>query len=748
MKTTDSAAAMGESAVSASAATIARPRSNGQATTARPRDTAAGTSVRIDAPHHTTPAAPCVPVDVTRQAVDALVASNVTADPYAALRRPLQLTEEQLLTAAYPLMFRSRRMEERLVDLFRRGQVKGTVTISKGAEATAVGAWLPFRPGVDVMSILHRDFGGHVSQCQTLYKIVCQYMANAESPTRGLEGNVHHGDAAKRRFPMISHLGNMLAPVVGGTWQARRNGEDAFGIAAIGDGATSAGDFHESLNIASVHKVPVIFLVENNHYSFSTPTELQYNCERLSDRAVGYGMRGVTIDGLDVWNVYRTITDALSLMARDPQPMIIECMNFRMLGHAVYDKGDYVPQEWRDHMASRDPVPATRQRLMAQDLASDTEITQWEDAIRDEIETAISAAAKVGRPKPTGPKQPTYAPAKVRKVEPFAAKNVKNGAAVNHALAYLLGRDERASLIGLDIGPYGSAFKTCKGLSEKFGADRVLDFPLAESASIGFCLGASQTGGRPIYEFQFGDFSTEACTQIGLNAGTWFFRAHQAAPMLMRLPVGGGLTMGAFHSGEFEGLWSRFPGIKVLYPATAQETFEALVAGFYDENPVLVCEHKLYYWSKQSDIDFDGDLQSVLRARQYRHGDRATVVAVGGISHEVLAAVDRLNADAGDDSSSRGFDVFNPFVLHPLKLDGIAESVRRTGRLLVVQESNPSQGMGDRIVAELTQQCFAALKEAPRLISAVDQPVPFAEEYERLHRPTAESIAAELTTWT
>jgi len=685
---------------------------------------------------------------VVREPIDRLVAAAAGADPYAALRFPRRLSEVELLAAAYPLMYRARRMEERLVELFRQGHVKGTVTISHGAEATAVGAWLPIRPGLDVVSLLHRDFGGHLAQCQTLHNILCQYMANAQSPTLGLEGNVHHGDAARRRFPMMSHLGNMLALVVGGAWQARRNGDAAFGIAPIGDGGSSCGDFHESLNIASVQKVPVIFLVENNRYSFSTPTEFQYHCERLSDRAVGYGIRGVTIDGLDVWEVYRTVSDALAAMAESPQPTIIECMNFRMQGHAVYDKGEYVPEKWRRHMQEHDPVPATRQRLIAADIARDAEIAGWERDINEQIEAAIAAALKIGRPKPVAARQPTYAPAKVRKVEPFAAKHVKNGAAVNLALAYLLGRDPRATLIGLDIGKYGSAFKTCKGLIEKFGPDRVVDFPLAESATIGFCLGASQVGGRPIYEFQFADFSTEACTQIGLNAGTWFFRAHQAAPLLLRLPCGGGLTMGAFHSGEFEGLWSRFPGLKVFYPATAQETFEALLAGFYDENPVLVCEHKLYYWSKSGDIDFDGDLQSILEPRQYRHGPRGTVVAVGAFAHEVLAAVDHASGAASEPAGAEGFDVFNPFVLHPLKLDGILASVRRTGRLLVVQESNPSQGLGDRIVGEITRECFASLKEAPRLISAADQPVPFAEEYERLHRPSAERISEVLSSWT
>src|SRR5271166_1893115 len=196
-------------------------------------------------------------------------------------------------------MFHSRCLEDRLLELFQKGYVKGTVTSSAGNEATAIGMSLPFRPGRDVLSLLHRDFVAHLVQGANPYRLVCQYMANADSPTHGREGNCHHGDTAMRRFPMISHLGKMLSVVVGGTWAARRNGEQAFGLAVIGDGGTSTGEFHESLNIASVHKVPVLFLIENNHYAFSTPTNVQYKCRRLSDRAAGYGIKGRSINGLD-----------------------------------------------------------------------------------------------------------------------------------------------------------------------------------------------------------------------------------------------------------------------------------------------------------------------------------------------------------------------------------------------------------------------------------------------------------------
>ena len=172
-------------------------------------------------------------------------------------------------------------MDERLFELFQKGYAKGTVTTGFGNEATAVGMTLPLRPGRDVVSLLHRDTGGHLLLGASPYQIFCQFMANADSPTYAREGNAHYGDAATRRLPMISHLGKMPSLVVGGIWAARRQGEDVFGLAIVGDGGSSTGEIHESLNLAAVQKVPVLFLIENNGYSFSTPTSFQYACARL-----------------------------------------------------------------------------------------------------------------------------------------------------------------------------------------------------------------------------------------------------------------------------------------------------------------------------------------------------------------------------------------------------------------------------------------------------------------------------------
>ena len=656
-------------------------------------------------------------------------------------------------------MLLSRRIEQRLLELFQKGYVKGTVTFSTGNEATAVGMSMPLRPGHDVLSLLHRDLGAHLLLGCSPYQLLCQYLANADSPTHAREGNVHHGDAASRRFPMMSHLGKMLSVVVGGTWAARRNGEQVFGLAVIGDGGSSTGEFHESLNIASVHKVPVLFVIENNHYAFSTPTSVQYNCRRLSDRAAGYGISGRTIDGTDPWAVYSTVCEAIDAMEESSSPVLLECETLRLCGHAAYDKGLYVPAELMEQWRKDDPLPRARQRLAEVCGLSETSIAGIEEAVETEVRDAVARALAVGAPRPPqqwrvhaeaalspgsagapADREPAIESSPSRgplpRLKPLRANAVKNGDAVNMALDYLLANRPTAFLAGMDVGAYGSAFKTCKGLVERYGAHRVIDMPLAESSILGFALGASQTGAEPIIEFQFADFSTEAVTQLGLNAGTWYFRTGCAAPMLVRLPCGGGLTVGAFHSGEFEGLWSRFPGLKLIYPATPQETYEALLAGFYDPNPCLVFEHKLLYWSRSGDIDFDGDLQAVWRPRRYTEGTDLTLVALGAMVHPSLAAAAQ---------SGCSVEVWNPLVLQPLDVGPIAESLKKTGRLLVVQESGETQGLGDRLISLLARECFSSLKAAPELISTPDVPMPFAPELETACRPSQEKIRKTIT---
>lgn len=658
--------------------------------------------------------------------------------PTEALPRfPRKLSCEEFLPLAYYYCYLSRALDTTIGELFRKGYVKGTVTQGTGNEGTAVPLGLLFRPGFDVLSLLHRDTIVHLMQGVPLHTLLCQFMANAQSPTHGREGNVHHGNAAQRRFPMISHLGNMLAPAVGGVYAARTRGEECLGLAVIGDGGASTGDFHESLNIASVRKVPVLFLIENNEYAFSTPTSLQYRCTNLSDRHLGYGIEGKTVDGTDPWEVYTAACDALEYLQGESLPYLLETRTLRLNGHAVYDQAQYVTDRERALWRERDPLPRCLRAWKERCGADDHAVQEVEAQIDALIDKAVKTALAVARPSVQDHPLNVFAPAAApTRLPPASASDLRCFSAVTLALRYLLENNADCFILGQDIGPYGSAFKTCKGLYELFGPQRILDMPIAESATVGFALGASQIGARPVMEFQFADFSTEAVTQLGLNCGTWFFRSGSPAPVVLRLPCGGGITLGAFHSGEFEGLWSRFPGLKLLYPSTPQEFFEALIAAFYDPNPCLVFENKSLYTSVKGDVDFDGNGERLWRSRRVEEGDQVTVIALGAMIEL---------ARQGARSAGVSIDLWNPFTLCPLDLDPLEASLRRTGRLMVVQESGATAGFGDRFVSLLTRAAFGSLTTAPILVSAPDVPVPFAPELELHYRPAAATIARALS---
>jgi 2-oxoisovalerate dehydrogenase E1 component len=410
-------------------------------------------------------------------------------------------------------------------------------------------------------------------------------------------------------------------------------------------------------------------------------------------------------------------------------------MTLRLTGHAAYDNAEYVSEEERKQWLPREPLPKVRRKLSEISGFSENDIVSMEHEIGSEVERAVRDALAVGRPDPSTQRWDVYAAAPARQCKPFSAKNVKNVMAVNMALETILAENPRAFLLGQDIGVYGSAFKTCKGLLEKFGRDRVIDMPICESATIGFALGATQAEGLPIIEFQFADFGTEAVTSLGLNSATWYFRTGRGAPILVRMPCGGGITLGAFHSGEFDGLWTRFPGLKILYPTTPQETFEALVAGFYDPNPCIVLEHKRLYVGSGGDIEFDGNLERIWKARRYTEGNELTLVATGGAVLSALKAIEK---------SRHSVEVWNPFVLQPLELGPIIESVNRTGRLLVVQESGRTAGLADKIVSIICRECFAKLTSQPRVIAAPDMPVPFAPELETFYIPNSDTIHAHI----
>ena len=663
--------------------------------------------------------------------------------------RTLQATEfdhapADALLRIYAWMQLARHTDNRILDLFRQGLIRGTVAGGQGNESLVVPLALLADKAIDVVSFSHRDLGGHLIWSGHLCDHLNQYFANAASPTQAREGNVHHGDPARRSLPMISHLGAMLSCVAGATDSQRRLGHPAVGFTFFGDGASSTGDVHETLNLASLLALPIVFVVENNGYAYSTPTSEQFAAgSELWRRAAGYGMEGVRLDCRDVEHVVRTVAAAIAKVRATSRPVLIEAHTLRLRGHAAYDTGDYLRPGESEEFLARDALPRLRRQLTG--TAGTARLDALDAELNAFVEACIQVSLATPRPNPAGLAADLYAPPSPPlpwRPEPAAPAQLNLAQALNLGLRKVLTERPESLLLGQDIATYGGAFKVTEGLLKDFGRPRVFNTPLAESACTGYAIGLAVNGHRPIEEFQFADFATEATTQIALNAATLHFRSGAACPLVLRLPCGGGLTFGSFHSQELEAFFLAMPGLKALYPSTPQDAFNALLAAYEDNNPVLLFEHKALYRRGRSAVVWDPGYREVWQPRLLRSGDFATLVTYGEMVHLAGEACAYFAAEY-----ETTFDLFDLRALAPLHLDAIRASLARTGRLIVLHEGRRTHGFGAELVAQLTETQFAALRAAPLRIASLDLPVPFAPELEQAFRPTREKIIEAISNW-
>lgn len=656
----------------------------------------------------------------------------------------LETDRTAALLRIYGWMHLARTADNRILELFRQGLIRGTVTGGQGNEGLIIPLALLADKAIDVVSFTHRDLGGHLIWSGHLAEHLNQYFANADSPTKAREGNIHHGDPANRSLPMISHLGIMLSNVAGAADSQRRLGRSAVGFAFFGDGGSSTGDIHETMNLASLLSLPVVFVIENNGYAYSTPISEQFAPgTELWRRAAGYGIEGLVVDATDVESCARTLAATIEKVRSTSRPMLIEARTLRLRGHAAYDTCDYLRPGESDGFLARDPLPPFRAKAVA--AAGAPRVEAIEAELNAYLEACVKIALSTPRPSPAGMEADVYAPigAPVSwQATPAEPAQLNLAQAINLGLRKILTERPESLVLGQDIGTYGGAFKVTEGLLKDFGRPRVFNTPLAESACTGYAIGLALNGHRPIEEFQFADFATEATTQITLNAATMHFRSGAACPLVFRLPCGGGLTFGSFHSQELESFFLAMPGLKAIYPSTPQDAFNALLAAYEDNNPVLLFEHKALYRRGRSAVGWDPNYRDVWQPKKLADGDYATFVTYGEMVH---LAVDAAGYFA--EEYDVHFDLFDLRALSPLKLDAIEASLARTGRLVVLHEGRRTHGFGAELVARLTESHFGQLKAAPLRIASLDLPVPFAPELEHEFRPTKEKIIDRIAAW-
>ncbi len=676
----------------------------------------------------------------------------------------------------YAFMKLARDLDARFESLLLTGRISKWYS-EIGHEGVTVPAGLALEAG-DVLCSLHRDLGAilacYLDPARTfpdlgfgepdgrrpdpdavLYRLACQLLGKGEGFSQGVERSFHYGWLAPEHgifhAGMISHLGAMI-PVAAGCALARRlAGTDRVAITFIGEGGTSTGDFHEGLNMAAVWKLPLVLVVENNRYAFSTPAYMQFAAERLSDRGPGYGVAAVNVDGNDPDAMAAAYARAFARAREGWGPTLIEAMIGRMRGHSEGDDSlKVVPSEEHRRYVAEDPVPGYARQLEAAGLLDAERRAGIDARIAELVERALDGALAAHEPARETAWRPALAPAP--ELPPPPPPPVPSGRpgdrtsyvdAIHQALVEEMERDPQVILMGQDIGRFEGAFRVTRGLWQRW-PERVLDTPIAESGALGIAAGAALLGFRPVVEMQFADFVTCGFNQIVNVLAKLYYRWQLPCPVVVRLPSGGGVGAGPFHSQNPEAWFTHVAGLKVVCPATARDAKGLLKAAIRDPNPVIFCEHKFLYRRIRDELPA-GDLCEPLGvAKVLREGSDLTLVGYGASTWTAVAAAEEL-AKEGVRA-----EVVDLRTLVPFDEETVLASVRRTGRVLVVHEAQQTGGFGGEVAARIADAAFAFLDAPVRRVAYPDRPVPYARSLEQELLPSAHRVlnaARELLAW-
>ncbi len=639
----------------------------------------------------------------------------------------------ETLVSLYKRLLLPRMIEEKMLVLLRQGKISKWFS-GIGQEAISVGATCALQQDEWIMP-LHRNLGVFTSRDMPLHKLFMQWQGNKEGYSKGRERSFHFGSKEDYICGMISHLGPQLAIADGVALAYKLKNENKVAVAYSGEGGTSEGDFHEALNTAAVWDLPVIFIVENNGYGLSTPSSEQYRCASIVDKAIGYGMEAVKIDGNNILAVYDTIKGVRDYCIANQKPYLVECMTFRMRGHEEASGVKYVPKELFEEWEKKDPIRNYEEWLLTQEILSVTEVEAIRSGFKNYIETELQQAyaAEALYPDTMEEMKDVYAPLPAQSpaviIDNSAVSHKSEGRegkyihAITEALDQSMEQFPKLVLMGQDIAGYGGAFKVTEGFMDKFGRHRVRNTPLCESAIVGTALGLSLEGYKSVMEMQFADFVTVGFNQIINNLAKIHYRWGQNADVVIRMPAGGGVGAGPFHSQSNEAWFMHTPGLKVVYPSSPADAKGLLIAAINDPNPVLFFEHKALYRSISGPIPEGYYQVEIGKARHVREGADLSIITYGAGVHWAMEYADKhpdLSADIIDLRS-----------LLPLDYDAIRGSLRRTGKVLILHEDTLTGGVGAEIAAWIAEHCYAMLDAPVMRCASLDTPIPFNLELEK-----------------
>ncbi|WP_046746185.1 alpha-ketoacid dehydrogenase subunit alpha/beta [Kordia zhangzhouensis] len=634
-----------------------------------------------------------------------------------------KLSNETLISL-YKKMLKPRMIEEKMLILLRQGKISkwfGGI----GQEAIAVGVTSALTSEEYILP-MHRNLGVFTTREIPLYRLFSQWQGKASGFTKGRDRSFHFGTQEYKIVGMISHLGPQLGVASGiALANTLKNNKQVCAV-FTGEGGTSEGDFHEALNVASVWSLPVLFCIENNGYGLSTPTQEQYNCENLADRGKGYGMESHIIDGNNILEVYTKVSELAESMRENPRPVLLEFKTFRMRGHEEASGTKYVPQELMDHWAAKDPVDTFRNYLLFENLLT----TQIDEVFKAEISAEINEHLqkafdedKIASTK-SSELNDVFQPSQYEEFEVTnETENIRFVDAISQGLKQSMERHSDLIIMGQDIAEYGGVFKITDKFINHFGKERVRNTPICESAIVSAAYGVSVNGMKAVMEMQFADFVSSGFNPIVNLLAKSHYRWNQNADVVVRMPCGAGVGAGPFHSQTNEAWFTKTPGLKVVYPAFPYDAKGLLATAINDPNPVLFFEHKALYRSIYQDVPTDYYTLPLGKASLLKEGNDITIISFGSAVHwalETLSNHAHIQADVIDLRS-----------LQPLDTEAIYESVKKTGKAIILQEDSLFGSISSDISAMIMENCFEYLDAPVKRVASMETPIPFDQGLEQ-----------------
>ena len=643
--------------------------------------------------------------------------------------------DDSELLKIYKNLLLPRLIEEKMLILLRQGKITKWFS-GWGQEGISVGCSYAMEKEEYILP-MHRNLGVFTTREIPLNRLFSQFQGKLSGFTKGRDRSFHFGTQEYKLVGMISHLGPQLGIADGIALSNKIKKNKKSTLVFTGDGGASEGDFHESLNVAAVWDLPVIFCVENNQWGLSTPSEEQFRCKQFIDKGIGYGMNAIQVDGNNILEVIRTVRKINEEIRESPKPYLLELMTFRMRGHEESSGTKYYPEGLQDEWAKKDPVLNFELYLLEQGILTKESIEEIKKTFKNEIQAGFDTANAEDAIIPNIEVElaDIYAPFKQEVQKPNGPLVEKRFIdAIQDALIQSMERYPDLILMGQDIAEYGGAFKVTEGLLQKFGKERVRNTPLCESAILGASLGLSISGMKAMVEMQFADFVTCGFNQIINNLAKINWRWGQNADVVVRMPTGAGTAAGPFHSQSNEAWFFHTPGLKILYPSNPYDAKGLLNAAIEDPNPVLFFEHKGLYRSIKEEIPSDYYTVEIGKAAIVSEGKDFTIITYGAGVYWAKEALTKFPEASAE--------IIDLRTLLPLDTESIYTAVKKTGKVIVLHEDCMMGGIGGELAALISENCFEYLDAPVVRVASLDTPVPFAVALEEQFLPKERLISA------